>query len=171
MRIFIFSSICYLLFAINSSFAFEQSPKDGDIGKGGRDDKSFMNAKNSNFQKGKDALKQALKLKKKDKPKKANKKFEKAIKYFILDYESFPEDVDLLNHLGFTYNLVGDFMMSEIYYREALSIDPKNPVINQRLGELYVNTKRIDLANERLKTLKICNCEEYLFLKNILEQN
>ena len=171
MRIFIFSIICFLLFVINSSFSFQLDSKEKDIGTGGREDSSFLEVKNSNFKKGKDALKQALKLNKKNKPKKANKKFEKAIKYFVLAYENFPENVDLLNHLGFTYNLVGDFLMSEIYYQEALSIDPKSPVINQRLGELYINTKRINLANERLNALKICNCEEYLILKNILEQN
>ena len=47
----------------------------------------------------------------------------------------------------------------------------KNPIINKRLGELYINTKRIDLAKERLKTLSICNCQEYLILKNIIEKN
>jgi|TARA_B100001059_G_C17673805_1_gene495937 tetratricopeptide (TPR) repeat protein len=168
---FLISIIFYLLFIINSSFSFEQNPEPGDIGTGGREDSTFMNTKNSNIKKGKDALKQALKLTKKNKPKKANKKFEKAIKYFVLAYENSPEDTELLNQLGFTYNLVGDYLMSEIYYQEALTIDPKNPIINQRLGELYINTKRINLAKERLKSLSICNCQEYLNLKNIIEKN
>ena len=171
MRTFIFSTIFYLLFLFNHSFSFQQNPDQGDIGTGGREDSNFMSPKNSNLKKGKDALKQAIKLNRKDKVKKANKKFEKALKYFVIAYKETPNNINVLNHLGFIYNIVGDVLMSEIYYQEALIIDPKNPEINQRLGELYVNTKRIDLANERLKTLKICNCEEYLFLKNILEQN
>ena len=58
--------------------------------------------------------------------------------------------------------------MSEIYYKEALNIDPKNKIINQRLGELYFKTKRQDLAQEKLKLLSNCNCEEYLELKKII---
>ena len=168
---FLISIIFYLLFTINSSFSFEQNPEQGDIGTGGREDSTFMNPKNSNIKKGKDALKQALKLTKKNKPKKANKKFEKAIKYFVLAYENYPEDIKLLNQLGFTYNLVGDYLMSEIYYQEALIIDPKNPIINQRLGELYINTQRMELAKERLKVLSLCNCEEYVNLKKIIDRN
>ena len=58
--------------------------------------------------------------------------------------------------------------MSEIYYLEGLEIDPNNNLINQRLGELYFNTKRVDLANERLEVLSICNCGEYSELKEII---
>ena len=168
---FLISIIFYLLFTINSSFSFDQNPEQEDIGTGGREDSTFMSPKNSNIKKGKDALKQALKLTKKNKPKKANKKFEKAIKYFVLAYENSPEDIKLLNQLGFTYNLVGDYLMSEIYYQEALIIDPKNPIINQRLGELYINTQRMELAKERLKVLSLCNCEEYINLKKIIDRN
>ena len=41
--------------------------------------------------------------------------------------------------------------------------------INEYLGELYVVTNRIDLAKERLKFLKNCNCEEFKELKEIIE--
>ncbi len=59
-------------------------------------------------------------------------------------------------------------MMSEIYYREGLSIEPKNNLLNFRLGVLYSKTKRIDQAKERLDILGACNCEEYLDLKKII---
>ena len=62
-------------------------------------------------------------------------------------------------------------MMSEIYYQQALVLDPKNPTINQGLGELYLETKRVNLAKERLEALSICNCQEYTKLKNLLEKN
>ena len=61
--------------------------------------------------------------------------------------------------------------MSEIYYLEGLVIDPKNISINQSLGKLYYETKRINLANERLDVLKSCNCQEYLNLKSIIKRN
>ena len=61
--------------------------------------------------------------------------------------------------------------MSEIYYMEGLDIDPKNNLLNQRLGELYFYTKRVDMAKDRLKILNSCNCQEYLNLKKIIEKN
>ena len=50
--------------------------------------------------------------------------------------------------------------MSEIYYQEGLAIDPKNNFTNQKLGEIYFNTQRINLANERLEFLSLCGCQE-----------
>ncbi len=139
--------------------------------KEGLEDKSYLNAKNSNFKKGNDALKKALKYKKKNKIEKANKKLEKALGYFLSSYKESPNNIEILSLLGFSYFLIGDPIMSEIYYMEGLDIDPKNNLLNQRLGELYFNTKRVDMAKNRLKILKSCNCEEYLNLKNIIEKN
>jgi hypothetical protein len=39
------------------------------------------------------------------------------------------------------------------------------------LGELYVQTGRIELAKERLLVLKGCKCEEYDELKELIEKN
>ena len=139
--------------------------------KGARDDLSFLNVKNSNFKKGINALKQAIKYEKKNKVDKANKRFEKAIKYFVSANKEDPDNIEILKGLGFSYYKVGDLIMSEIYYSEGLIIDPKNIFINQSLGKLYYKTKRIKLANERLDILKSCNCEEYLNLKSIIKSN
>ena len=43
--------------------------------------------------------------------------------------------------------------------------------INEYLGELYVETGRIELAKERLQTLNDCKCEEYEELKELIEKN
>ena len=136
--------------------------------KEGLEDLSFLNVKNSNFKKGNDIFKQALKYKNKNKIKKANKRFEKALDYFILANRETPNNIEILKLLGFSYYMVGDPIMSEIFYQEGLEIDPKNDYINQKLGELYFNTNRIDLAKDRLNVLKNCNCEEYLQLKKII---
>ena len=53
---------------------------------------------------------------------------------------------------------------------KKLSIDPNHFGINEYLGELYVNTNRIDKAKERLKILESCNCEEFEELKNAIKQ-
>ena len=42
-------------------------------------------------------------------------------------------------------------------------------VLMSILGELYVQTNRIDKANERLAVLKNCNCDEYSELELIIK--
>ena len=135
----------------------------------GREDLSFLEAKNSNFKKGRDALKQAIKYNNKKKFEKSSKRLNKAIKYFVSAYKENPDSIEILSYLGLTYYMVGDNIMSEIYYQQALAIDPENNLINQRLGELYFNTKRTDLAKERLKILSNCDCKEYSNLKLIID--
>ena len=169
IKIFFFLIIFF--FPQFSLSAEKKSKGDTFEGTGGRDDFSYLKAKNSDFKKGKDAFKQAQKFKKKNKTEKANKRFNDAIEYFLLAYNDFPESKEILSYLGVIYNEIGDLIMAEIYFNEGLIIDPKNPEINQRLGELYVNTKRINLAKERLKALRTCNCEEYSILKNILKKD
>ncbi len=163
-RLLFFFYLSFFIFT--NTFAFTKQGKG--IQSTGREDLSFLEAKNSNFKKGKDALRQALKLKKKNKFQKSNKRLNDAIKYFVEAYRENPNNVEIYNYLGLTYNYLGDFMMSEIYYREGLVIEPKNYLINFRLGELYSKTKRIDQAIERLDILGTCNCEEYLDLKKII---
>ena len=170
MKIIFFLITFFSLFYINFALSFEQYPETKDIGTGGRDDLSYLNSKTSDFKKGKDALKQAIKYQKKNKIEKSNIRYEKALKYFVSAYENYPSNIDILNHLGFTYSIVGDLIMSEIYYQEALKIEPLNPVINQRIGKLYLDTERFNLAKERLNVLKKCNCKEYLDFKTIFEK-
>ena len=64
--------------------------------------------------------------------------------------------------------------IGNIYANEALflsKINPKHNGINEYLGELYIQTNRLDLAKERLEVLKNCKCEEYEELKELLENN
>jgi len=164
--IFLFLS----LFLLSNAQAFMDKDNKG-AQSTGRDDLSFLSAKNSNYKKGIDALKRASKFEKKSKLKKANNYFEKALKYFVLAHREYPDNIDILNYLGFTYYKVGDLVMSEIYYQEGLAIDPKNNFTNQKLGEIYFNTQRINLANERLEFLSLCGCQEYLNLKSIMGKN
>ena len=60
---------------------------------------------------------------------------------------------------------------AEKYYLEGLKIKPDHKGINEYLGELYIKTNRIDLAKQRLETLKTCNCEEYDELKELIDNN
>ena len=67
--------------------------------------------------------------------------------------------------LGWQYLTVTTTLKSRIQERTN-QIDY---VINEYLGELYVQTNRIDKANERLEVLKSCNCKEYSELELIIK--
>ena len=110
----------------------------------------------------------AKKFEKDKKLKKAKKRFKKAQKLLIQSNEKFPNKADTLNYLGFTTRKLGDYENGEKYYLQGLAIEPNHIGINEYLGELYVATNRIDLANERLKILESCNCKEYDSLKQII---
>ncbi len=123
----------------------------------------------SNYDKAVQSIKFAKKYEKKGKIKKAKKRYEKAQKLLLKSNKEKPLQADTLNYLGFTTRKLGDYENGEKYYLLGLEIDPNHKGINEYLGELYVATNRMDLAKERLKVLKTCNCEEYNELKEIIE--
>ncbi len=125
----------------------------------------------SNYDKAVKLILEAKKYEKKGKTKKANKRYERALKYLLKSNKEKPNIPNTLNYLGFTTRKLGDYENGEKYYLQGLAIDPNHIGINEYLGELYVSTNRLDLANERLKILKNCNCEEYQELKEIIEGN
>jgi len=113
-------------------------------------------------------VKAAKKFENDGKIEKADKRYMKALKLLIKSNKSKPNKADTLNYLGFTTRKLGDFETGEKYYLQGLAIEPNHIGINEYLGELYVVTNRIDLANERLKVLEGCNCKEYDNLKQII---
>ena len=84
-------------------------------------------------------------------------------------YKSDKKNPDILNYMGFTTRKTGNFEKAEKFYLEGLSLKPNHNGINEYLGELYVQTNRIDKANERLEVLKSCNCKEYSELELIIK--
>ena len=111
----------------------------------------------------------AKKYEKKGKTKKAKKLYNESLKYLYTANKEKPFDPDTLNYLGFANRKVDNLKDAEIYYLMGLEIDPKHVGINEYLGELYVITNRMNLANERLEVLKGCNCEEFQELKDVIE--
>ena len=128
--------IFFIYLILFSSKIFSAENKDVFDGKGGAEDNSFLENSNSNFKKGSDAFRIAEKLKKKNKIKKANKRFNDSLKYFILAYKEVPNDPEILSFLSLVYYKIGDLIMSEIYLQEALTLNPKNNLVNKRLQEL-----------------------------------
>jgi len=128
-------------------------------------------AKEDNYKKGYNLIKNAEKLEKKNKVDASIKKYKQAIKYLTIENKDKPNQADTLNYLGFTTRKLGDYTGGEKYYLEGLAIEPNHNGINEYLGELYVVTDRIDLAKERLAVLKNCNCEEYKELEEVINKN
>ena len=114
-------------------------------------------------------VKRAGKLEKKDKIDKAKKLYVQAFNKLEKAYKSDKKNPDILNYMGFTTRKTGNFEKAEKFYLEGLSLKPNHNGINEYLGELYVQTNRIDKANERLEVLKSCNCKEYSELELIIK--
>ena len=114
-------------------------------------------------------IKRAGKLEKKEKNEKAKKLYSKAFTKLEKAYSKDKKNPDILNYLGFTLRKNGKLKEAETYYLKGLKLDAGHIGINEYLGELYVETNRIDLAKERLAVLKGCKCEEYEELKKIIE--
>ena len=129
---------------------------------------SESTSKKTNYEKAVSHIKSAKKYEKKGKLEKAKKNYSKAQKLLIQSNQKKPNKPDTLNYLGFTTRKLGDFENGEKYYLQGLAIDPNHKGINEYLGELYVATKRHNLAVERLEVLKGCNCEEYEQLKAVI---
>ena len=125
----------------------------------------------SNYDKGAYIIKKAKKLEKKGKTEKAKKRYKKALDYLIKSNEKKPNQPDTLHYLGFALRKLGNFVEAEKYYLQGLNIKPDHLGINEYLGELYVQTNRINLAKERLEVIKNCKCEEYDELKELIENN
>ncbi len=114
-------------------------------------------------------VKRAGKLEKKDKTDKAKKLYAQAFNKLEKAYKTDKKNPDILNYMGFTTRKTGNFEKAEKFYLEGLSLKPNHNGINEYLGELYVQTNRIDKANERLEVLKSCNCKEYSELELIIK--
>ena len=130
---------------------------------------SSDNNKSNYYDDAKKLVIRAGKLEKKEKIDKAKKLYSQAFKKLEKAYSSEKRNPDILNYMGYTSRKIGNFEQAEKFYLTGLSIKPDHNGINEYLGELYVQTNRIDKANERLDVLKDCNCEEYKELELIIK--
>ena len=149
-----------LIFSLNLNSVYAASGSGGN----GKDETSL-------YKSGKKLVLRAKKLEKKDKVEKAQKLYLKALVKFEKAYAKDKKNADLLNYFGYALRKTGDFEKAEIYYLEGLGVDAEHLGINEYLGELYVQTGRIELAKESLLVLKDCVCEEYDELKELIEKN
>ena len=132
-------------------------------------DSSSDTSKDSLYDDAVKLVKRAGKLEKKEKLDKAKKLYAQAFSKLEKAYKSDKKNPDILNYMGFTTRKVGNFDQAEKFYLEGLKIKPNHNGINEYLGELYVQTNRIEKAKERLAVLKNCNCKEFQELELIIK--
>ena len=128
-----------------------------------------MISKTSLYKEAVSLVKRAGKLEKKEKQDKAAKLYTQAFKKLEKAYRTDKKNPDILNYMGYTSRKIGKFEQAENFYLTGLSIKPDHNGINEYLGELYVQTNRMDKAKERLEVLKNCNCEEFQELELIIK--
>ena len=146
--------------SLHSNFVYAA----GSSGDGGKNEVSL-------YKSGKKLVLRAKKLEKKNKVEKAKKLYLKAYDKFEKAYAKDKKNADILNYLGYTLRKTGDFEKAETYYLKGLELDSGHLGINEYLGELYIQTGRLELAKERLEVLRGCKCEEYEELKELIEEN
>jgi tetratricopeptide (TPR) repeat protein len=151
-----------IIFFTVSLFSFSPVYAAGSSGTDGADSGSL-------YKQGKKLVYKAKKLEKKNKEEKAKKLYLKALVKFEKAYDKDKKNADILNYLGFSLRKTGNLEKAEIYYLKGLKLDAAHLGINEYLGELYLQTNRIELAKERLEVLSSCKCEEYEELKALIE--
>jgi len=144
---------------------FNYSPVYGAASTSGNDGNNYS----SFYKQGKKLVLRAKKLENKNKNEKAKKLYLKAIDKLEKSYEKNKKDANILNYLGYSLRKTGSLEKAEIFYLKGLEVDALHLGINEYLGELYVQTNRIELAIERLSVLNGCKCEEYEELKKLIE--
>ena len=125
--------------------------------------------KTSDYDLAKKYILKADKYDNKNKSKKATKFYNKALKLLHSSNKEYEINANIFYNLGYVNQKLRNLENAEIYYLLGLEIDPKHNKINKNLGELYVNLNKSDKANERLKVLKNCNCEEFKSLNDLVK--
>jgi len=81
------------------------------------------------------------------------------------------QQADVYNLLGFTLRKTGDYETSLTYYTKALDLQPDHKGAHEYLGELFVETGKLDKAKDQLAALeKLCpnGCEERDDLQKVI---
>jgi tetratricopeptide (TPR) repeat protein len=89
--------------------------------------------------------------------------YAKAVPYLNRALEEKPNNADVLNYLGFTHRMLGDYPGSLDYYQKALARNPDHKGAREYLGELYLNMHQVSGARTQLAELtRLCpkGCDE-----------
>jgi Flp pilus assembly protein TadD len=98
--------------------------------------------------------------------------YEEAIRYLKQAETAEPKNADVKNLIAYSYRKLGQYRLAYQYYQQALTLNPKHKAAHEYLGELYVNIKRLDKAQEQLAVLqRLCTstCPEYKRLQKAID--
>jgi len=98
--------------------------------------------------------------------------FETAINQLHDFLDLDPDNPDIMAMLGYSYRKTRNYEDAQTFYEWALRVEPEHVGANEYLGELYLETNRLDKAVEQLQILdNICrtNCKEYSKLKGMID--
>jgi len=90
-------------------------------------------------------------------------KYTDAIPHLLIALADKPNDADILNYLGYTKRMTGNFPDSLDYYKRALAANPQHRGAHEYLGELYLQMNDPASAKKELDTLaSLCphGCDE-----------
>jgi tetratricopeptide (TPR) repeat protein len=92
-----------------------------------------------------------------------HEKYAEAVPYLNRALQERPNNADVLNYLGYTHRMLGDYQGSLDFYTRALARDPDHKGVHEYLGELYLKMNRLADAQAQLTELtRLCSdgCEE-----------
>src|SRR3954453_16292129 len=90
----------------------------------------------------------------------------------LRDLAEDTQQADVYNLLGFTLRKTGDYATALTYYTKALELEPDHKAAREYLGELFVETGKLDQAKEQLAALaRLCpnGCEERDDLQKVIQ--
>ncbi|MEM7018737.1 MAG: tetratricopeptide repeat protein [Pseudomonadota bacterium] len=83
------------------------------------------------------------------------------------------KDADVFNLIGFSNRKLKNYDEALRYYQKALDLEPQHKAANEYLGQLYLETGKLDKAEERLAVLDdacLFSCDEYRSLKRAIKK-
>ena len=92
-----------------------------------------------------------------------HEKYADAIPYLNRALQLRPNSADILNYLGYTHRMLGDYPGSLDFYQRALARDPDHKGAHEYLGELYLKMHQLASARAQLDELnRLCpgGCDE-----------
>src|SRR5204863_7251833 len=86
-----------------------------------------------------------------------HEKYADAIPYLNRALHERPTSADVLNYLGYTHRMLGDYPGSLDFYQQALARDPDHKGAREYLGELYLKMNQLANASAQLTALtRLC---------------
>jgi tetratricopeptide (TPR) repeat protein len=82
-----------------------------------------------------------------------------------------PRNADIHNYIGYSYRRLRELEPAFAHFRQALTFNPRHRAAHQHMGEAYLTSDNLAVAEEHLAALeRICliPCEEYGDLKRVI---